>query len=140
VVIRNAQMSILDQCAKAGFTKQLAAYIRDRHGSTVVRFPHGEVPVSAIPDSKLEAMVQSGVDRAGVYRISWRSALASFVVTMFVVAPNFDDDIRIHELLTDVDIEPDYRMDSVSEQVTGDHWNMLRQTYDSHAWGVSEHG
>ena len=140
VVIRDAQMSILDQRAKAGFIKQLAAYIRNRHGTTVVRLPLGELPVTSIPSSQLEALVQSGIERAGAYRISWRSTLASFVVTMFVVAPNFDEDIRIHELLSDEDIEPDYRMDSVWEQVTEDHWNVLRQTYDMKAWGALGHG
>lgn len=136
MVIRKEQMAIFDHVARTTYPKELAAYIRARHGSTIVRLSSGELPVSAIPDATLEALVQTGIQRAGSYGISWRSALASFVVVMFVVAPNFDQDARVRELLSDEDIEPDYRMDSVWERVTVEKWNMLRQNYDVKAWGL----
>lgn len=140
MVIRDAQFAILGRNAMAGFIKQLAEYIRARHGSTVVRLSHGELSVDAMPSAELEALVQTGIERAGLYGISWRSALASFVVAMFVVAPNFDEDVRIHELLSDEDIEADYRMDSISEQVTEEQWNVVRQTYDTKAWEPPRRG
>jgi hypothetical protein len=140
MVIRDAQMSFLDQRVKAGFVTQLAAYVRAHHGSTVVQLPDRESPVTAFPSSELEALVRSGIERASAYRISWQSALASFVVTMFVVAPNFDEDIQIHQLLSDRDIEPDYRMRSVSEQITEDQWNAVQQRYNSAAWEARRDG
>jgi hypothetical protein len=59
---------------------------------------------------------------------------------MFVVAPNFDEDVQVRSLLSDKDIEPDYRMDSVGEQISEGHWNVLRHRYDSSAWKAGGNG
>ncbi len=136
MVIRREQIAVLNRAANAVFVKHLGGYIRERHAGTMVRLPDGELPAAEIPDARLEALVQNGIERAGSYGLRWRSALASFVVTMFVAAPNFDQDAAVHELLTDKDIEPDYRMDSVLDRVTDGHWNRIRQTYDVKAWGL----
>jgi hypothetical protein len=140
MVIREDQISLFDRTVKTAFIEQLAAYLRSRHGNTVVRLSDGELPVAALAGGTLETLVQTGIDRASAYGISWRSALASFVVTMFVVAPNFNEDTCVHRLLSDGDIEPDYRMDSVREHVTEGHWKVVRQTYDKDSWGLMGDG
>jgi len=134
MVIRDQQMEALNRSAQARFVRQLAEYLRANHGSTVVRLAHGEPAVNAIQSDQLESLVQAGVDRAGSYGFSWRSSVAAFVVTMFVVAPNFHEDQFVNELLSDRDIEPDYRMDTALERVTEEQWDQIRQTYNRKAW------
>ena len=134
MVIREAQFITLAQEGKAEFVKQLAEYLRAHHADTVARFPGGEMPVRSIPEKTLEKLVQGGIERAGSHGISWRSALAAFVVTMFVVAPNFDDDADVREFLSDGDIAPDYRMDTVAERITEEQWQAIRENYQVTAW------
>ncbi|MEO8127044.1 MAG: hypothetical protein ABJF23_09215 [Bryobacteraceae bacterium] len=136
MVIREEQIAAFERKAQGGFAAELADYVRTQHGSVIVRLPGERVPVSAIPRPKLEALVQAGIERAGSHGLRWRSATASFVVTMFVIAPNFDEDRRVSELLSDVDIQPNYRMDSARRRLTEDQWNAIRQQYNVNSWGI----
>jgi len=136
MVIRDEQIATLGSKVTSTFAADLAAYVRERHSTTIVSLRGEESQVSALPKSTLEALVQGGIERARTYGIRWRSAAASFVVAMFVIAPNFDEDIRVSEFLKDPDIEPNFRMDAARRRLTEDQWNAIRRKYNVNAWGI----
>ncbi len=139
LVIRDQQIDQLERNARAVFRREVALYIGEHHGSLAVHLPQGDLLISTIPEVAIRTMVRTGIDRAAGYGIRWKSTQASFVTAMFVVAPNFDEDPLVHELLSDERVKPDHRMYSVVNQLSSEHWRAIRERYDVHAWGLA-HG
>lgn len=127
-------MRVLERKTCSGFASELTEYLRDRHGEALVRLPDEVLTVGTVEKAKLEWLVLGGIQRGSGYGLRWRSALAAFVVTMFLVAPNFDADLGVRNLLMDADIDPNHRMDFVRRQMTEERWNSIRSKYDAQAW------
>ena len=135
LIIRGEQMAVLERQARMTFLDHLVTHMQDRHGDKIIRLSDGEHPIGELEVSVLYELLEAGVGRARRYEISWMSNIAAFVVIMFLVAPNFDEDVRVRDLLLDRVLPPDDRIDVICAQLTESDWNEIRERYDVSAWG-----
>jgi hypothetical protein len=78
LVITPPKIALFQAAVEEGFQRELAAYFRERHGSTIVRLPAGAATVSSIPDRILAKMVKTGVANAKSYGLTGQAAVAGF--------------------------------------------------------------
>ena len=71
-----------------------------------------EYPGEASPysSSDLAQLVSASFNRAAGYGMRSEGALRVFAVLSLLVSPSFDEQTRIHEILMDVELPPDYRL------------------------------
>ncbi|HEX8336024.1 MAG TPA: hypothetical protein VF621_04800 [Pyrinomonadaceae bacterium] len=141
--IRPAQIKAFTPAAEAAFERRVADYLREEHAGEVVTLPAGEgevaeLEVKDLDDETLLKMVRGGIARARAYGMTWEATLATFVVTMFIAAPNFDGHPLIRRVLSGAEAEPDLRLDLLWEQTTEENWQAVREQYDSSAWNLGE--
>ena len=134
LVIRDEQQEVFKSAADALFEQRIMTYLRESHGDAEVRVLTGELSIAQIPDDLLLQMVKKGIAGAREYDMTWESSIMSFVVLMFVVAPNFDQHPVIRSILTNELFPPDSRMDQLWETTTDEHWEVIEQNYDINAW------
>ena len=60
--------------------------------------------------------------------------LGLFVALMFEVAPDFDTDPKIRDLLGDQSWPLDARLDAVGDALTDDEWGQVAARADPKAW------
>lgn len=143
--IRPAQLKAFAPAAEGAFERRVAEHLREHHAGVTVKLPSAdadarEVEVRDLDDSALVEMVRGGIARARSYGMTWESSLTSFVVLMFLVAPNFDDHPLINRLLTNQAVEPDARLDELVAGATEGNWVAARRGYDASAWGPELNG
>jgi len=63
--------------------------------------------------------------------------LASFVVLMFIAAPNFDEQPSISYVLKNERIEPESKIDELWEWTTESDWELVERNYDPFAWSLN---
>lgn len=114
-------MAIFDEAAKAYFVARLAEYVRERHGSAIVRLPSGKCASNTLPDETLKAMVSIAIRRAQTYEILWQAALTAFVVIALLAAPNFDEAPLVLDLLNAPDFSRTKRIDALCTWLQTEH-------------------
>lgn len=70
---------------------------------------HAET-VQNVTEHKLYKRVVYGIGRAREYGLTWENNIATYVILMFEIAPDFDRFPVLHKYLTDDSIPPDERM------------------------------
>jgi hypothetical protein len=138
VKVRPEQMEVFQPVAEAAFARRLTEYLRRAHSGLSVRIPPGATLISRIPAAVLTRMVQTGIERGRAYGLSWESSLASFVVIMFVAAPNFDEHPLVQLVLRDETMAPDRRIDGLWRRISNQNWKAVEAYYDPHAWGLGD--
>lgn len=136
LIIRPKQMEAFQPVADSAFVRRIVAHLRDEHGDTLVQFVTASSPVNQIVDETLQEMVRNGITRAREYEMASESSLASFVVLMFVVAPNFDAHPLIKRVLTDESVPADERIGHLWERTSDQNWEAARQNYDPTDWNL----
>lgn len=136
LIIRQEQMDAFKPVGETGFENRVMSYLFERYPDQVVQLPEGEKSVKEISPETLRQMVQRGISRARSYRMTWETSLTSFVMLMFVIAPNFDEHPQINLMLRNDKIEPDKLIDHLCEQATEANWQAARETYDVGSWNV----
>ncbi len=75
--------------------------------------------------------------RAKDHGLKLESSLASFVILMFEIAPNFDEHPVFKKYMNDSSVDPDDRVDRMLDQATDQDWDEARSRYDFVAWEMS---
>jgi hypothetical protein len=132
--IRSEQIRPFEAQAKTAFVERVMNYLLENHADDVVTLPKFKSRVSALPDKVLREMVEGGIDHARNYGITWKSALISFVVLMFIIAPNFDEHERVEGVLKDGGIPADERVDKLLDELTDEEWDDIAKDYKPEAW------
>ena len=133
--IRNEQSRPFQPQAEDAFVNRVMEYLRKNHHDTEVYLPESKnIKVADLSDALLREMVSGGVNRARVYEINWASNLISFVVLMFIAAPNFDEAEKVKEVLLDEKIEVEKRIDKLLARLTDHDWEKIAKTYSAKAW------
>lgn len=134
--IRPEQLRPFEAQAENAFVVRVMNFLRENHADDVVRLPKSESPtaVAALSDKVLREMVMGGIDRARNYGMTWKSTLISFVVLMFIVAPNFDEHERIEVVLKDGGIPANERVDRLLDELTDEEWDTVAGVYKAEAW------
>lgn len=136
LTIRPEQMTAFQTVAEASFVERIADYIAENFGDRFVILPTGMKTINELPPETLQRMIENGLKRARNYGMTWESSLTSFVVMMFLVAPNFDDHPLLKRPLLDAEIEPDKRIEQLWERTTDANWDAAKQDYDAQAWNL----
>ncbi len=135
--IRSQQMQAFQSVAERAFLRKLKEYLFEQHAQVAVQLPESLTVIAQIPENQLNILITNGINRARAYGISSETALAAFVVLMFVTAPNFDDHPLIKRLLKDERIAANERLDSLWQHTTEQNWQVVKQNYKAKAWQVS---
>jgi hypothetical protein len=90
--------------------------------------------ISDIPSDTLREMVANGITRARSYSFSDLEDVTVFVTWMFVMAPNFDEQPKLREILHDVTIPAEERINKLLVDELNSSWEEVQQNYDGDAW------
>ena len=86
------------------------------------------------PEETLQKMVVGGIAKARSYGMTWESTLISYVVIMFVSAPNFEENIYIQSVLSDEHEIPDRRIDCLWINTNDEIWDEIIKNYEPNCW------
>jgi hypothetical protein len=130
--------------AEEAFVGRVMEYLRENHAEAKVQMPEETTPVSALSDEILRELVRGGLNRARNHGVEWKSTLLSFVVLMFVVAPNFDRHPKARRFFRERETIDDAALETLMDEMTDEDWTAIENRYDQRAWtlpvdlGVSE--
>lgn len=134
--ISSERMNVFQPDAETAFVRRVMNYLKENHAETIVILPHDKISVSEFSNEILETLVRGGIKRGNDYGINWRSTLLSFVVLLFVTAPNFDEHPKpksffsAHQTIEDNDLE------MLVEQMTDEDWAEVTANYDAEKWNL----
>lgn len=120
--------------AESDFVREVMQYLRENHAETIVKLPNGEFGVADLREETLRKMVIGGIAKARSYGMTWRSTLISFVVIMFVSAPNFDEYEIVNETFANSGLTPNLRIDELWEVTSNIDWETIEHNYQILAW------
>jgi hypothetical protein len=89
--IRPEHIRTFQPQAEAAFTRGVVEYIRKTHSEAIVNLPNGEKAIGELSANVLRKMVEGGIAQSRRHGLDLKSAMISFVTTMFLTAPNFDE-------------------------------------------------
>ncbi len=90
--------------------------------------------VSAFDDEKLAAAVRIGIERARSRQLNNAEDIAAFIAVMFAVAPRFDEQAEISELLDDTRLAPPLRFYLMIERASDKAWLEAERRYEDSFW------
>lgn len=85
-------------------------------------------------DEELERMVRLGFDRARSHALTAAEDIAAFVAVMFEVAPRFDEQEEIRQVLDDPSFPPSIRFYQIFDRVPEQAWNEAGRRYEDSFW------
>ena len=135
--IRRDQIELFQPDAEEAFVRRVMSYVRERHGGVIVKLPGGECAVSELADETLRPMVEGGIARAREYGMSWQSSLISFVLLMFLTAPNFDEHRAVYAYLRNERIDTDRRVNTMMDELPNPTWQEIEKLYEPRSWNTN---
>ena len=133
--IKSEQIRVFQPDAEAAFVVQVMDYLKEKHADATVHLPQGiSYTVADLPEETFREIVRVGLRRAGDYRIKWKSTLLSFVVLLFIVAPNFDRHPKARNFFNQTTIIDDEAMERFMDEMTDRDWEAIEKRYDPQAW------
>lgn len=90
--------------------------------------------VAGYDDKELGSMVKIGIARARTHGITKAEAIAAFIAVMFEVAPRFDEQAEINEVLKDERFPPEVRFFQLFDRVTDAAWIDAQKKYEDSFW------
>lgn len=124
MVIRQQQLDNFILSDENKFVRSLMQHIREENPERVPGYP----------DNLLEEMVRVGIKRAKSHGFKQAENLSAFVVVMFEVAPNFDEQTEIKKFLNDRRTPVEQRLDRTIERASSEAWEEAADIYDAEAW------
>lgn len=90
--------------------------------------------VTGYDDEELTSMVKIGIARARSHGLTKAEVIAAFVAVMFEVAPRFDEQGEISEVLNDERLSPEVRFFQIFDRVQDAAWIEASKKYDDSFW------
>ena len=132
--IRPAQVAAFEHVSETAFEDRIVGFLLERYPALEVQISAGRKTVKDLDPEDFRVMVQTGVLRAREYGMTRETSLTSFVMLMFVIAPNFDEHPQIRLILNNSKINPEERIDLICQQANDGMWEAARQLYNIKAW------
>lgn len=85
-------------------------------------------------DKVLDGMIRLGLDKAKKYSFTKAETIAAYVTVMFEIAPNFDEQPPIKQVLEDNNYLADDRFFQLWRRVDDKVWLEAEQNYDPKMW------
>ena len=90
--------------------------------------------VSGYSDQLLDSMIRIGIERAKSHELALAEDIAGFVAVMFEVAPNFDKQKDIEQILNETAVSPNERLRLIWDRVSDEAWKEAESIYDIKVW------
>ncbi|MBX7169754.1 MAG: hypothetical protein K1X72_02280 [Pyrinomonadaceae bacterium] len=134
--ISSEQIRIFQPDAEEAFVQRTAEYLRKNHPDSEVYLLQKKFKVAEISNDFLFQAVRSGIKHAQNFGISWKSTLLSFVVLMFLTAPNFFEYPKAESFLQQTETIDDEKFESFLEIMTDEDWEQVEANYDEKVWNL----
>lgn len=128
LVIREQQIETLQQHAEEDFVERLMKHLRETQDAETFE----------LDDEELRRRVEFGIEKARGYELTWEKPIVFFVRLMFSIAPNFDEQENIQDVLDAPFDEPNEKMDYLLDNTSDEDWEEAAVSYDEAAWERSE--
>lgn len=133
--IKSEQIRLFQPEAEEAFVARVAEYIRENHADALVRLPDAAATkTAALPDEIFRALVRGGVKRGRAYGIELKSTLISFVVLLFIVAPNFDRHPTARKFFKETEPIDDEAFQALLDEMTDADWEEIEKRYAPRTW------
>ena len=126
LVIRKAQMDVFQAHAEDDFVERLMKYLREEQDAETYE----------LDDAELRRRVKIGIEKARSYDLTWEKPIVFFVQLMFDIAPNFDEQKNIRDVLEAPYEEPNEKMDDLLENTSDEDWEQASVLYDETVWQI----
>jgi hypothetical protein len=124
LTIRREQLGVFQQSKDAELVQAIAEQLgRD-----------DPTRLDGLTERTVQQRITMGLKRARGYGLSDPRDAAQFVMLMFAVAPNFDEQPFIAACLTDEELAGLNRMNVLLTMASADDWDEARRAYDAGAW------
>ena len=107
MLIRSEQTDEMMRRMRDEYHRKLMDYFRLNHGDATAQFSDGE----------LLSIIAAACDRARSYGIDSGEGTQKFVVIEVLINPNFDDDPTVKRYLKQPDLDPDFKIMTLADQV-----------------------
>lgn len=134
--IKSEQIKVFQPDADEAFVRRAAAYLRARHADAETRFAGKKTTVGEMSEEALREAARAAVKRAESHGIAWKSTLLSFVVLMFLAAPNFDAHPKAIEFFAQNETVDDEKFEAFLDEMTDEDWTQVEKNYDETVWYV----
>ena len=134
--ISSERMNVFQPDAETAFVRRVMNYLKENHHDTIVILPHGKFEIGELADEMLETLVQGGIGRGGEYGIKWKSTLLSFVVLLFLTAPNFDAHPQPKSFFSEYQTIEDNELEMLVERMNDEDWAEVTANYDAEKWNL----
>lgn len=85
-------------------------------------------------DKVLDGMIRLGLDKAKKHNFAKAETIAAYVAVMFEIAPNFDEQPTIKQVLEDNNYIEDDRFFQLWQRVDEKVWQEAENSYDAKMW------
>jgi hypothetical protein len=134
ILIRAAQIYAIRGSNYAELIEHVCRRLRDVHGRVTVTRPGETTTIAALPESELHELVRDSLVCALDHGLIEAPALAAFIVTRFVAAPNFTEHPAVRVWLEDTRRRPDDRVRQLVQRLTPREWRDIRRSYRPDGW------
>lgn len=134
--IKAEQIRFFQTDADEAFVRRVTEYLRENHSEAEARISGDKKTVVEISDETLREMVRGGIKRAEKHGISWKSTLLSFVVLMFLAAPNFDEHPKSVAFFSQNETITDENFEAFLDEMTDEDWETVENNYDETVWSI----
>jgi len=93
-----------------------------------------EQRVKMYDDKELDSMLKIGIGRAKSHGLTGAEDIAAYVAVMFEIAPRFDEQPEIREVLEDANFPVDLRFEQLFTRVPDAAWIEASKKYDDSFW------
>lgn len=124
LTISDAQQDAMFQDDHEKFVGFIIEHLREEHYDYVTE----------IPDRLLKPMVEAGLKRAKGHGFSTSAHLTTYVVWMFTMAPNFDEQPQIAQILKNDVILPQEKLNYLMADEMEQAWEEAQDNFDEDAW------
>jgi hypothetical protein len=124
LVIRKQQIQRFIATDEKELAAEVAKSIRQVNGERVA--PYDE--------AQLQKMVKIGIARARANKLTGAEDIAAFVAVMFAVAPRFDEQKDIRQILDNKDISPEARFKLIFDLAPDQAWVEAERRYEDSFW------
>jgi hypothetical protein len=135
--IKSEQIRMFQPDAEEAFVVRVMEYLVENHPDATVQLPAETTTVAKLTDEVFRELVRGGLNRARNHGIEWQSTLLSFVVLLFIVAPNFDRHPKARRFFSETETIDDAAMENLMDEMTDEDWEAIEKRYDPQAWTLS---
>src|SRR5215213_2973987 len=132
--IKSEQIRMFQTDAEEAFVGRVMEYLKENHADATVQLPGESTTVAGLTDEFFREMVRGGLNRARNHGIEWKSTLLSFVVLLFIVAPNFDRHPKARKFFSETETIDDAALESLMDEMADEAWELIEKRYDPQAW------